>query len=335
MSPRLSIVVPTRNGRPYIKDCLSALGDQVLDDVEVIVVDDASSDGSADAVLDLFPGVKLLTLRTQQGFASACNTGIRAATAGYVALLNNDTAADPLWAARLVEFLDNNSGAGFCASRVVFHSAPDVVDSCGDFYAVEGVAGKIGHLETARSFDTPCEVFGASASAAIYRRELLQELGGFDEDFYLVHEDTDLSFRARLMGHTCHFVPSAIVRHHVGGTLGYRSPAAEYHASRNQEFVFLKDMPAPLLIRYFAWHLLANGLQFAAHATRGRAGPWLRGKRDALLSVTEVLGKRTEIQRMARASPDAIDRVLMRGWSADAIRRGKLRRRRSPARAGG
>jgi len=299
-------------------------------DLEAIVVDNASSDGSVDLVREHYPSVDLITFKSNAGFAAATNAGIARAKGDYIAVLNNDAVPHRDWAASLVDYMCSNEAVGFCASRVVFYMTPSLVDSCGDYYAREGVAGKIGHLAPADRFEQPEEVFGAAASAAIYRRELLEEVGGFDEDFYLVHEDTDLSFRARLMGYTCHFVPSAIVRHHVSRTIGYRSPLAEYYASRNQEFVFLKDMPGALLLRYLAFHVLANGLQFAAHATRGRAGAWLRGKRDAMRFVPELIRKRRLVQRAARASPDAIDRILTRGWFVDAIRRLNAGRRAAP-----
>lgn len=327
MTPSLSIIIPTHNGLPLVLECLASLRNQSLEDFEAIVVDDASSDGSSQAIQGSIPKARLILLRTHSGFASACNQGIQASRGRYVALLNDDATPEPAWAASLVGFLDAHPLTGFCASKVVLHTAPNVVDSCGDFYAREGVAGKIGHLESAERFDRPQEVFAAAASASVYRRELLQEVGGFDEDFFLVHEDIDLSFRARLLGYTCHYVPSAIVRHRVSHTIGYRSPQAEYYASRNQEFVFFKNMPGPLLRKYFALHLMANGLQFASHAARGRAGPWLRGKRDALRDRSKVLAKRKQVQQEARVSPDRIDRILERGWPRDALRRLRASRR--------
>lgn len=314
MPPALCVVIPNWNGLNYIGACLHSLQKQTLRDFEVIVVDNGSSDGSADLVRQLFSWARVISLGGNRGFAAASNVGAANATSEHIALLNNDTEADPSWAAALVDYLAQNPEVGFCASKVLLHSRPDLVDSCGDYYSVEGVAGKIGHLELASGFSHPREIFGASACASIYRRDLLQEVHGFDEDFFLAHEDTDLSFRARLMGHSCHFVPAAVVRHHVGGTLGYRSPLAEYYASRNQEYVLIKNMPSRLLIKYSVLHAIAVAMQLAAHTLRGRSLPLLRGKRDALRALPQLLRKRRQVQREARIPPEAIDRILMRGW---------------------
>jgi GT2 family glycosyltransferase len=330
VSPILSVVIPNRNGQDLLRGCLQSLQEQSLSDLEVIVVDDASSDGSVGMVREEFSSVEVIPLRSNVGFAGAANAGIAQVKGEFVALLNNDAIPDIGWAAALAGYLQAHGEVGFCASKVIFHAAPDVVDSCGDCYAREGVAGKIGHLAPASGFTEPGEVFGASAVAAIYRRELLRELDGFDEDFFLIHEDTDLSFRARLMGYSCHFVPEAIVRHRVGSTIGRTSPLAVFYASRNQEFVFLKDMPDPLLRKYLALHLFANGLQLGTHATRGRAASWLRGKREAVASLPEVLEKRKQVQRTTRTAVDSIDRMLLRAWVADAIRRNRASRRRLP-----
>jgi GT2 family glycosyltransferase len=321
MDPNLSIIIPTHRGGQLLQECLRSLQDQAFDDFEIIVVDDASPDDSAGAVAASFPKTSLIRLPTQSGFAAACNRGIRASGGRYVALLNDDALPDPAWAASLVQSLEAWPEVGFCASKVVFHSSPDLVDSCGDYYAREGVAGKIGHLENPDLHRNAAEVFGASACAAIYRRSLLDEVGGFDEDFFLVHEDTDLSFRARLLGYTCRFVPTAVARHRVSATLGYRSALADYFASRNQEFVFLKNTPGSLLARYIGLHLMANLLQFTAHARRGRARVWMRGKWASARALPRILAERTRIQREARVGPDAIDQVLARNWRFDALRR--------------
>ncbi len=330
MAASLSIVIPNRNGRAYLTECLLSLQKQSFRDFEVVVVDNGSSDGSSHLTGEVFSWARVISLRANHGFAGACNIGIANTRGEYVALLNNDTRADPDWSAALVSYLAQNPAVGFCASKVVLHARPDLIDSCGDYYSVEGVAGKIGHLDDASRYPYPREVFGASACASIYRRDLLEQVHGFDEDFFLVHEDTDLSFRARLLGHICHFVPTALVHHHIGATLGYRSPLAEYYASRNQEYVLIKNMPSRLLLKYSVLHLMAVAMQLAAHVARGRSRALLRGKRDALQALPRLLSKRRQVQRGARVSAEAIDRVLMRDWMRERTGRNLHRVKAKP-----
>src|SRR3990172_13075980 len=131
-----------------------------------------------------------------------------------------------------------------------------LVDACGDSYTVEGIPDKIGHLDHASNYDDSREVFGACAGAAIYRRSMLEELAGFDEAFFIVHEDSDLNFRAQLLGYRCIYVPTAVVYHHLGATIGKGSDRAVYFSQRNTEFVYLKNMPLVLLLKYWPLHVL-------------------------------------------------------------------------------
>lgn len=325
--PTVSVIIVNLNGAPFLKSCLRALGRQADIDFETIVVDNGSSDGSVELLREHFKAVDLIPLPENLGFCRANNLGIEHSIGRYVALLNNDAEPDTNWLSQLVAALEANPQVGFCASRMLLYRDRDLADACGDFYTVEGIPGKIGHLEPADRYDELRETFGACAGAAIYRRSMLNEIGGFDEDFFIVHEDSDLSFRAQLMGYRCLYVPTAIVYHHLSATIGKGSDTAAYYAQRNMEFVFLKNMPLLLLVKYLPLHLIADLLLFVRYFMHGQARVFLRAKRDALARMPKMLQKRRESGRARRVSAAEFDRLLVRGWLCRKLRR---QTRRSP-----
>jgi GT2 family glycosyltransferase len=288
------------------------MGRQTLEGVELLIVDNGSKDGSVEFVRERFPKVRVISSDTNLGFAAGNNLAIRQACTDYVALLNNDAEADPRWIEELVNALDRHPEISFCASKMVLHKNPGLADSCGDSYSVDGTPGKIGHLDPAAKHSEPMEVFGACAGAAMYRRSMLEELGGFDEDFFLVYEDSDLSFRARLRGYKCLYVPTAVVRHYLGGTLGKNSSTAAYYAQRNMEYVFFKNMPTWLLFKYLPLHVLANAFRQLVFLTRGQASVFVRAKYDALRGMPMILRKRRRIQDGRRLSSLQVDALLTR-----------------------
>jgi hypothetical protein len=313
-SPRVSVIIVNWNGKTLLQACLEALRRQSFTDCETVVVDNGSTDSSVDFVQERFPDIDLIALPENQGFSRASNVGIERTRGEYIAMLNNDAEADPNWLGELVAALEADPQVGFCASKMVLHRDRDLADACGDFYTVEGIPGKIGHLEPADRYNVPREVFGACAGAAIYRRSMLEDLGGFDEDFFIVHEDSDLSFRAQLMGYKCLYVPTAVVRHHLSATIGEGSRAAAYYAQRNMEFVFLKNMPLPLLIKYQPLHLLTDALLLLVYARQGKTRAFLKAKIDALALMPKMLEKRRQIQEARRTPTKDIERLLVKEW---------------------
>jgi GT2 family glycosyltransferase len=330
----VSVVIVHWNGKRLLEECLDSLARQTVPPDEVIVVDNGSSDGSVDLVRRRFPHVLLVALPENVGFSRGNNLGIQRARGEYIALLNNDAEPDPHWLGQLVAALEANPDVGFGASKMLLYNEPHRADACGDFYTIEGVPGNIGHLELADRYNEPREVFGACAGAAIYRRSVLEETGGFDEDFFLVHEDTDLSYRARLLGYRCLYVPTAVVYHHSGATLGRQSDTAVYYAQRNMESVFFKNMPTVLLMKYLPLHVITDLLLFVRYLVHRQGGAFLRAKLDALAVLPTMLRKRREIQRTRRVPAAEIDRLLLKGYLWERLRQGLRRHSRKPPRRG-
>ena len=312
----VSIIIPHYNKWKYLQKCLQSVFQmRTRFPFEVIVLDNASLDDSVAGVKKEFPQVELVELGSNYLFAHACNVGIKKAKGKYVALLNNDTEVDPRWLEELICALENHPDVGFCASRVYFMDRLGTLDSAGDAYTIAGCPYKIGHLvDKVGAYPSDKLVFGASASSSIYRRELFDKVGMFDEELYFGQEDVDLSFRAQLMGYKCLFVANAIVRHKVSATIGYQSHKYIYFSQRNIEFVYYKNMPFILLLKYLPVHIVyVFGAMFFA-LKKGRILNYLHGKISFLLHLPSILHKRRIIQRTKTVSDKYIESIIEKKW---------------------
>ncbi len=316
MSPDISIVIVSWNGSRFLEPCLEAVLAQRGADFEVLLVDNGSTDGTADLVRSRFPVVRLVVLGTNQGFTGGNNAGAAVARGRYVAFLNNDTVPEPGWLARLRDGIDDAAGFLLTTSRVVYMHDASIIDSAGDGLFRWGGAFKHHHGGPADQALVSGEVFGVCGAACLVRRDVFDELGGFDDAFFASHEDVDLSYRARLRGYRCRYVADAVVRHHGSATLGRVSTLAVFHGQRNLEWVYLKNTPASLLVRTLAGHLLYNAAAAVYFARHGLLLPFLKAKAAAVSALPRVLRQRRAIQRGRRVDSHAIERHLARGWLA-------------------
>ena len=273
-------IIVNYNGKDTIRDCLNSLMIQSVPFTEIIVVDNNSPDNSWSGLEDEFPGIKLLRLSTNSGFPSACNTGIRNSSSKLAAILNNDIRLDQDWLKSMLSRVTPEWD--FWASRVIFAESPGQIDSAGDGMTVIGAAYKTGHKKQTALFGKERETFGACAAAALYRRSLLDRLDGFDEDFFLIYEDADLSFRARLIGGRCLFVPDARVYHRLNYSIGTLSHNYVYYGQRNSEYVFWKNMPTPMLLLYLPERILFGLMSLVYFSLKGRSGSFLKAKENGI-----------------------------------------------------
>ena len=310
----VSVVIPTYRGREYLVPCLDAVASQTRPADQVIVVDDASPDDTAQWVRDTYPWVEVVALPTNRKFAGAANAGIRACTGDIVVLLNNDTEAEPGWLAALVAPLETDPEVGFCASKLLLFDRRDHLHAAGDGYTVGGVPVNRGAFSKDDGrFDDDPWVFGACAAASAYRRQLLAETGGFDEWLVSYLEDIDLSWRAQLRGYRCRFVPEARVYHHVSATGGQVRPS--YWCGRNFLVVLARDMPAPLLRRHWRAIIASQGriVRDAARHWRGDAArARLRGVLAGLWHLPGAIAQRRALHTGSRVDLEVLDRLLDR-----------------------
>lgn len=257
------------------------------------------------------------------GFARANNVAASAASRyDALALLNPDAIAHPGWLAALMRAADDHPGAAAFASQIRLASAPHLLDGAGDSYHVSGRAWRNAHGRPVSAGPSEVtEVFAPCAAAALYRREAFEEVGGFDERYFCYFEDVDLGFRLRLRGHSCLYVPTAIVDHVSSAFSGYRSDFAVYHGERNMVWTFLKDMPAPLLWRYLPQHVLLNLAALVYYPFRGQGRAVWRAKADAVWHWRAVWRDRASVQRGTRVAPEQLQRALRHGLTVPYVER--------------
>ena len=311
--PKLSVVVLNWNGKTLLADCLSSLSNQTLTDLEVLLVDNGSSDGSVEYVKTEFPGIRVIALEKNLGFSAGNNRGIEASSSEFVALFNNDAVADRQWAERLLAPAAD-SKVGIVASKVMLFSERDRLDSAGDGMTIVGVAYKRGHLEPADRYPATESVFGASGCAMLLRRSMLDDIGLLDEDFFLSYEDSDVCFRAQLRAWKCVYASEARVYHRLNSSIGRLSPRYVYYGQRNAEFLYFKNMPGWLMWKYFPAHLLNIILALAYFTGRGHCWTFIRSKIGFLKALPAVLSKRRQIQSRRTISCRDLDTLLEKRW---------------------
>ena len=319
MPPRVTVVVPNWNGERFLETCLGSLCEQSFEDFETVVVDNGSTDASLALLERDFPEVRVAALPENRGFAAAANAGIMASGAEFVALLNNDTEVDPLWLESLVRSAEDHPEAGLLATKLVDFHDRRFLDGAGDALRLSGLPYRLGHGERDRGqFDAPGYVFSACAAAALYRRGMLDEVGLFDEDFGSYCEDGDLSFRARLAGYECFYVPDAVV-YHMGSasTGGKRSATATRLGTRNSISLLIKDLPLSVAPHVLPFFVAGQIVRFAAAAATGTLGAHLEGLAGAWRQLPLMIEKRREIQGKKKVS-DAYVRRLLRASSLEA-----------------
>ncbi len=311
VAPLASVIVPTLNGAHLLSACLDSLVGQTYPNVEVIVADGASTDGTVDLLTSKYPSVRLLRLRRNGGFTGNVNAGLRAARGDVLCLLNNDAQADADWVSVCVETLLDNPNVGSVASKVLFGDGR-TINSAGDVLGRDGAPRQLGAGEPDGSaWNTPGPVFGAMGGAAAYRRAMLADTGLLDEVFFMYLEDVDLAFRAQLRGWSCLYQPAARA-YHIGSASG-GGVLASFLNGRNLIRLLAKDMPAELWPRLLPGivRFQVNRAQAALNAWRGSAArATLRGQLAGLASLPRHLADRPVVQRRNRVSAEALYSLL-------------------------
>jgi N-acetylglucosaminyl-diphospho-decaprenol L-rhamnosyltransferase len=315
--PAISVIILNYNGRKWLPACLDALAAQRdAPAFETILVDNGSSDGSVPFVRTTYPAVRVLETGTNLGFAEGNNAGTRQAAGAWLAFLNNDTIAEPTWLAELAREAQAHTECALITSRLVYLHDPSIVDSAGDGYLRAGGAFKHGHGAPAAAFAASREVFGACGGAFMIRRDAFEALGGFDPRFFMVYEDVDLSYRARLRGMRVWYAAGAIVRHAGSGSLGPASAPAVFYGQRNLEWTWIKNTPRSLLLATAVSHAIYSFAGIAHYIRIGRGRAALGGKWAAVRALPQVLADRRRIQASRTATPSDVASQMEPDWIA-------------------
>ena len=330
------MVVVTWNRLNLLRSCLQSLTRQNLNQpFEVVVIDNGSDDGSPEMVLNEYGKgtglppkftVELIRNRENRGFCAANNQGFAASDTEFIALLNNDAEAEPDWLENLASAFDGRPDVGMAASKILVHEDPRRIDKAGHLIYPDGQNRGRGSGELdAGQYDRMEEILWPDGCAAMYRRAMLDQIGGFDEDFFAYADDAELGLRARIAGWKCLYIPGAVVRHHRGATLGVRSSRRLELIERNRLLLAAKLFPWSLLWwnpLYYAMRLGA-GL-WAAITGQGEVGkyPGVRGKLKAALAMFKgdwqavallprMLAKRRDVERIRKLSPRQVRQLIM------------------------
>ncbi len=316
----ISVTVVNYNGEKFILHSLQCLMKQKIQGLEIIVVDNASMDNSVSLIRREFPMVTLIENPVNSGFAGGNNLGLRAAKGEFIALLNSDAFPEAEWLAQLLEGMKTDPKIGICASKLIIDGT-DLVDSAGDGCTTALKGFKRGEMKPQRRYDRMENIFGACGGAVLYRRAMIEEIGFFDGDFFLIHEDTDLNFRAQLAGWKCLYVPKAVVYHRVRSTIGHYSDIAIYYSNRNADLVWIKNTPGWLMLRYLHHKILSDLASLLFFGIRKkRFWLFLRAKVDVLRLLPIMLKKRRRVQRMKRVSNRDITCLLTSIWEKEYIK---------------
>lgn len=251
---KVTVIIPNYNGLAFMEPCMAALEKQTCRDFTVLVVDNGSADGSAEWLRE--HDVPAVFLSENTGFSGAVNTGIRASDTPYVILLNNDTEVEPDYVEQLLRAIEGSPRIFSVSPKMVQMYHRELMDDAGDMYSIMGWAYQRGVGQEIGRYDRPCHIFSACAGAAIYRREVFEEIGYFDEMHFAYLEDIDVGYRAKIAGYYNRYCPQAVVYHVGSGTSGSKYNSFKVRlAARNNVYLNYKNMPF--------LQLLANSLPIA------------------------------------------------------------------------
>jgi GT2 family glycosyltransferase len=331
-SPEISVILVNWNRSELLYNALESLSRQRGVEFETLVVDNGSVDRSLEVAAQQGARHPSLNLRLianpcNRGFCAANNQGIAASRAALVALLNNDAEADAGWLAALRGAFQCDPKVGMAASKILVYEDPSRIDKAGHLIYPDGQnRGRGSGERDLGQYDRLEETLWPDGCAAMYRRAMLDEVGGFDEDFFAYGDDAELGLRARIAGWTCLYVPEAVVRHHRGATLGLQSSRRLELIERNRLLLAAKLFPWSLLWLNGLYYLTRIGAGIWA-AARGRgeisqfpglsgkvsaATALLRGDLQALWMLPRMLGKRRELRRLRRLTPRQVRGLILR-----------------------
>ncbi len=330
-APLASVVVVNWNRKALLRACLQSLLNQRDIAFEVLLVDNGSSDGSLEMATAEFGSnprfpLRIIPNQDNRGFCEANNQGIAIARGEFIALLNNDAEASPQWLSALAHCF-TDPAVGMAASKILIYDQPDRIDKVGHLIYPDGQNRGRGTGEIDRGqYDSVEEIAWPDGCAAMYRRSMLQRIGGFDEDFFAYADDAELGLRARIAGWKCLYIPQAVVRHHRGQTLGQISTRRLELIERNRVLLAAKLFPWSLLWLngvYYLARIAAGAL--AAARNKGDVsrfpGPsgklrlmmaLLKADLQAIPMIPRMLRKRTEINRIRKLNSTEVKQLLNR-----------------------
>ena len=274
----VSVIIPNFNGIAFLDTVLNSLEGQSMNDFEVILVDNGSTDGSCSFAAANYPWVHILELPDNFGFCRAVNEGIRASKAPYVLLLNNDTEVTENFVEEMLDAIKRHRNAFSCGAKMVQYHDRDRLDDAGNYYCALGWSFARGRGRDIHAFEKEEKIFAACAGAAIYRKKILDQIGLFDEEHFAYLEDVDIGYRARIYGYENWYAPEAVVYHVGSGTSGSRyNQFKTRYSSRNNVYLVYKNMPFLQILLNLPFLAAGFMVKFLFFAVKGMGREYLAG----------------------------------------------------------
>lgn len=296
---KVTIIIPNYNGKHFMEPCLDSLKNQTCLDFKILVVDNASTDGSHAYMDEQHPDIQMLVLDKNYGFSRAVNEGIMHSDTPYVLLLNNDTAVDAHFVAEMIKAIEQSKRIFSVSSKMIQMHHPELIDSAGDLYTLVGWGVCRGVGRPVDNYTEADEIFSSCAGAAIYRREVFQKIGYFDENHFAYLEDIDVSYRAKIYGYKNMYCPTALVYHVGSGTSGSKYNSFKVKLSaRNSVYLNYKNMPLVQLILNFLPLLLGYLVKYAFFIKIGFGKDYMEGIKEGI--------KTCRLQKKVRFYPSHI-----------------------------
>lgn len=290
---KVSVVTPNYNGKDFLYAYFESLIKNSNEIGEVIIVDNGSRDGSQEFIRNYrekvdFP-IVLIENSQNLGFAEAVNQGISKARYDYIFSLNNDTVVEKSAILELLNLLNTEERIFSVSSKMVQFNNPELIDDAGDDYTLLAYTKKRGNNQNLNKFIEVSEVFSSCAGAALYRKDLLEELGGFDSEFFAYMEDVDLGYRARINGYKNMFCPNAVVYHMGSATTGTQYNEFKVRlAARNNVWVVYKNLPIPQKIVNILFLFLGFLIKYMFFLKKGFGSIYLNGLKEGLKTRNKI-----------------------------------------------
>lgn len=299
MQKKVTIIIPNYNGLKFMEPCFNALKAQSDKDFELLVVDNGSTDGSVEWLKER--NIPSVFLSENTGFSGAVNVGIRESKTPYVILLNNDTEPEPDYVKEMVRAMDRSPKIFSVSSKMIQLYHKDLMDDAGDMYSLMGWPYQRGVGQKSKGYTRPCRVFSACAGAAIYRREVFAEIGGFDETHFAYLEDIDVGYRAKIFGYENVYCPTAVVYHVGSGTSGSKYNSFKVKlAARNIVYLNYKNMPALQLFINFIPLLLGVIVKYLFFKKIGFGSDYVKGLKEGLKTARSTRKVPFQMSRLGR-----------------------------------
>jgi GT2 family glycosyltransferase len=285
----LTVIIPNYNGKPFLKECLESLKNQNHQQFEVMVIDNSSTDGSADYIRKNYPEFILMENQENIGFAAAVNQGIKASNREYIFLLNNDVQLEHETISNLLKCVKKEENIFAVSAKMIQYHDRGKMDDAGDEYTILGWTKRAGYGKSPDKYSHEREIFSACAAASIYRRSVFEEIGYFDENFFAYMEDVDISYRARIHGYKCLYCPEAVVYHVGSGTSGSKYNEFKIRlAARNNVYVPYKNMPWPQLVFNYVFLIIGYFLKYLFFLRQGNGTIYLNGLKEGFSSLNRL-----------------------------------------------